>query len=348
MVVVGADVHKRSHTFVAVDEAGRKLAEKTVVATTEGHREAIMWARTRFGTDLLWAIEDCRNMSARLERDLHGAAQKVVRVSPKLMANTRASARTFGKSDPIDALAVARAALREPDLPIASHDAVSWELKLLTDRRESLVAQRTAAINSLRWHVHELEPAVDPADLTTGKHQRLLQAWLGAQTGLLAEIAAAELDDVTRLSVEIKTLTARIGERVQAVAPALLAIPGCAELMAAKIIGETAGVTRFRSEAAFACHTGVAPIPVSSGNTTGRVRLSRSGNRQLNAALHWIALTQTRLDGPGKAYYQRLRASGKTGPEARRCLKRQIARRVYTALRTDHHNQQSPALSGAV
>ena len=147
MVVVGAEVHKRTHTFVAVDEAGRKLAEKTVTAVTAGHAEAVMWAREHFGPDVIWAIEDCRHLSARLERDLLTAGQKVVRVPPKLMAQTRASARTRGKSDPIDALAVARGFLREPDLPVASHDEVSGELKLLVDRREVLVAQRTATIN---------------------------------------------------------------------------------------------------------------------------------------------------------------------------------------------------------
>ena len=162
MVVVGADVHKRTHTFVAVDEVGRKLGEKTVRATTEGHLEALMWARDRFGTDLLWGIEDCRNMSARLERDLLGGGQSVVRVPTKLMAAVRKSTRSRGKSDPIDAEAVARAVLREPDLPVASHDQVSRELKLLTDRRDVLVAQRTSAINQLRWHVHELDPERGP------------------------------------------------------------------------------------------------------------------------------------------------------------------------------------------
>src|SRR5689334_8122361 len=146
MVVVGADVHKRSHTFVAVDEVGRTLGEKTVAATTDGHRAAVVWAHDRFGTELTWGIEDCRNMSARLERDLLDAAQTVVRVPTKLMAATRKSSRTRGKSDPIDAEAVARAVLREPDLPVASHDEVSRELKLLTDRRDVLVAQRTSAI----------------------------------------------------------------------------------------------------------------------------------------------------------------------------------------------------------
>lgn len=130
---------------------GRKLGEKIVKATTPGHAEAMIWARERFGAQLVWAIEDCRHLSARLERDLLTAGQQVVRIPPKLMAQTRASARTRGKSDPIDALAVGRGFLPEPDLPIASHDEVSREPKLLVDRREVLVAQRTATINRLRW-----------------------------------------------------------------------------------------------------------------------------------------------------------------------------------------------------
>jgi transposase len=336
MVVVGADVHKRSHTFVAVDDVGCKLGEKTVPATSAGHRKAVMWAREQFGTELLWGIEDCRNMSARLERDLLGAGQKVVRVPTKLMARTRASARTRGKSDPIDALAVARTVLREPDLPVASHDETSRELKLLTDRRETLVAQRTAAINRLHWHVHELDPATAPGALNTAKHQQVLGSWLTGQTGLVAELALAELDDIIRLTGQINSLANRIGQRVQAIAPALLAIPGCATLTAAKIIGETAGVTRFKTEAAYACHAGVAPIPVWSGNNAGRVRLNRSGNRQLNTAFYRIALTQIRLHGPGRDYYNRLRDTGKTKAEARRCLQRRISRAAYQALNADH------------
>src|ERR1700758_4464005 len=195
MVVVGADVHKRTHTFVAVDEVGRKLGEKVVPATSAGHDKALLWARAEFGTDLLWGIEDCRNLSARLERDLLSAGQQVVRVAPKLMAQSRASARTRGKSDPIDALSVARAVLREPDLPVASHDDVSRELKLLVDRREVLVAQRTSTINRLLWRVHELDPerAPKPRSLDLPKHRRLLGDWLATQPGLVAELARDEL-----------------------------------------------------------------------------------------------------------------------------------------------------------
>ena len=342
MVVVGADPHKRKHTCVAVDDVGRKLGEKTVPATTAGHATALMWAREQFGTELLWGIEDCRNMSARLERDLLSAGQQVVRVPTKLMAAVRKSARQRGKSDPIDAEAVARAVLREPDLPVASHDEVSRELKLLTDRRDVLVAQRTSTINRLHGKVHELDPERAPAlrKLTLTTHQHALQVWLDTQPGLLAEIARAELAEVIGLSAQITTLAKRIGERTRQVAPTLLEIPGCAALTAAKIVGEAAGVSRFKSEAAFACHSGVAPIPVWSGNTAGQMRLSRSGNRQLNAAFHRIALTQIRMTtSPGHTYYQRLITTGKPKAAARRCLKRRIAHTVYRALLTDHQTR---------
>ena len=349
MVVVGADVHKYTHTFVAVDEAGRKLGEKTVTAVKAGHAEAVMWAREHFGSEIIWAIEDCRHLSARLERDLFALGQKVVRVPPKLMAQTRASARTRGKSDPIDALAVARGFLREPDLPVASHDEVSRELKLLVDRREVLVAQRTATINRLLWRVHELDPAHAPKarSLDLAKHRHLLGDWLDTQSGIVAELARDELADITRLTETINTLAKRIGERVRQIAPVLLALPGCGELTAAKLVGETAGVSRFKSEAAFARHAGVAPVPVWSGNTRGRVRMTRSGNRQLNAALHRIAVTQIRLDGLGQTYYRHRLAQGDSTPEALRCLKRRLARVVYGHLHTDHNNRQNPCQMAA-
>jgi transposase len=349
MVVVGADVHKRTHTFVAVDDVGKKVGEKVVAATSSGHAEVVMWARERFGPQVVWAIEDCRHLSARLERDLLTAGQRVVRVPPKLMAQVRASARSRGKSDPIDALAVARAFLRDPDLPVASHDEVSRELKLLVDRREVLVAQRTATINRLRWRVHELDPerAPRPNGLKNAKHRDMLRAWLETLPGLVAELARDELTDITRLTETINALAKRISERVRAVAPALLAVPGCAELTAAKLVGETAGVTRFKSEAAFARHNGAAPVPVWSGNTAGRVRLTRSGNRQLNAALHRIAVTQIRLDGLGQTYYRKRLQAGDSSTEALRCLKRRLSRVVFSSLHTDHQNRNQPCQPAA-
>jgi transposase len=349
MVVVGADVHKRTHTFVAVDEVGRRVGEKVLAATSAGHQEAVGWARERFGADAVWAIEDCRHLSARLERDLLTAGQQVVRVPPKLMAQTRASARTRGKSDPIDALAVARAFLREPDLPIASHDEASRELKLLVDRREDLVAQRTATINRLLWRVHELDPAraPKPRSLDLAKHRQLLSQWLSTQCGLLAELARDELADITRLTEAINALAKRIGERVRVVAPTLLAMPGCGELTAAKLIGEVAGVARFKGEAAFARHAGVAPIPVWSGHTAGRMRMTRSGNRQINPALHRIAVTQIRLPGLGQAYYRKRTSGGDCSTEALRCLTRRLARVVFQALHADQNQLPKPCQPAA-
>jgi transposase len=344
VVVLGADVHKRTHTFVAVDGVGRELGHRTLSATTAGHREAVRWARERFGDELRWAIEDCRHLSARLERDLLSAGQAVVRVPPKMMAEQRRVARTRGKSDPIDAAAVARAALREPDLPVASHDQTSRELKLLVDRREDLVQQRTATINRLLWRVHELDPAWAPParSLDVAKQQLLLMGKLTGIDGVLAELARDELADVIELTGRINALQRRIRDVVTDTAPTLLAMPGVGVLTAAKLVGETAGVSRFKSEAAFARHAGIAPIPVWSGNTAGRVRLTRSGNRQINAAIHRIAITQIRLDGLGKTYYEKKKSEGMSTPEALRCLKRRLARVVFNTLKTDN-NTAKPA-----
>jgi transposase len=130
--------------------------------------------------------------------------------------------------------------------------------------------------------------------------------------------------------------------------PALLALPGCGELSAAKLLGESAGITQFTGEARFARHSGVAPIPVWSGKNAGRVRMTRSGNRQLNCALHRIAITQIRLQGSlGRAYYEKKLAEGKSKTEALRCLKRRLARTVFNHLLTDHHNRQSRRLPAA-
>jgi transposase len=345
MVVVGADVHKRTHTFVAADEVGREVGHRTFDTTTDGHLAAVRWARQKFGDELIWAIEDCRHLSARLERDLLTAGQKVVRVPPKMMAEQRRVARTRGKSDPIDALAVARAALRQPDLPIASHDETSRELKLLIDRREDLVQQRTATTNRLLWRVHELDPAAAPParSLRLAKQQSLLMARLAGFGGLVAELARDELSDVIELTVRINALERRITDLTDTAVPSLLAMPGVGVLTAAKLVGETAGIARFKSEAAFARHAGIAPIPVWSGNTAGRVRLARSGNRQLNAAIHRIAVTQIRLDGLGKTYYDKKRAEGMSTPEALRCLKRRLARIVFNTLKTDTNPVQAAA-----
>jgi transposase len=335
VVMLGVDVHKDTHTIVGADQAGRKIGERTVRATDAGHRQLLGWARREFPSERVWAVEDCRHVSARLERALLAAGERVVRVPPKLMAGARDSARTRGKSDPIDALAIARAALREPDLPVAEHDETSRELRLLVDHREDLVAERTRMQNRLRWHLHELDPELDvPArGLDRLVVLNRLDGWLGGQPGtMVARLAGELLADIRVLTVRINALEAEISGVVRRVAPAVLALPGAGALTVAKIVGETAKVTRFRSEACFAMHAGAAPIPASSGRTN-RHRLARGGNRQLNAALHRIAVTQIRLDGLGRAYYQRRREGGDTKMQALRALKRRLARIVFNLLK---------------
>jgi transposase len=349
MVVVGTDVHKRTHTFVAVDEVGRKLAEITVKAESQGHDKAIRWAHEKFGEDLLWAIEDCRNMSARLELDLLDAGERVVRVPPKLMAEQRRTARTPGKSDPIDALAVARAALREPDLPVASHDEASRELKLLVDHREDLVRQRTAVISRFRWHLHRIDPTLDPTPRSLDRHKTCagLREALADLPGIDARLARELLEDIESLSQRADALEKEITALVAEQAPALLELPGCGPLTAAKIVGETAGINRFATEAKYAMHAGTAPIPVWSGHTRGRVRMNKSGNRQLNAALHRIAVTQLRLGGPGRAYYDKRLTAGDSKTEAIRALKRRLARVVYQTLKNNPSIASATALAAA-
>lgn len=337
VVMLGVDVHKDTHTTVAADEVGRGQGERTVRATDAGHRQLVGWARRAFPDGRVWAVEDCRHVSTRLERALLAAGERVLRVPPKLMAGARDSARTRGKSDPIDALAIARAALREPDLPVAEHDDTSREVKLLVDHREDLVAERTRAINRLRWHLHELDPELDPPARSLTALRRLdeLGAWLADRVergGIVARLAAELVADIRAATVRINALEREIGGLVAHVAPVLLELPGCGVLSAAKIVGETANPARFRSEACFAMHAGTAPIPASSGRTN-RHRLARGGNRQLNAALHRIAVTQARLPGSlGQVYYQRRRANGDTKMQALRALKRRLARVVFGLL----------------
>jgi transposase len=333
MIVIGVDSHKRTHTAVAVDGTGRKLAEKTVAAISAGHLELVRWA-DRFEVRT-FALEDCRHLSRRLSSDLLRAGEAVVRVPPKLMAGARRSSRQPGKSDPIDALAVARAALRE-DLPAATLDGPERDLRLLVDHREDLVTERTRAQNRLRWHLHELDPGSEPVarGLDRAVVLAALERDLADAPGTVGRIARELVVRIRELTVTINDLEREIGRLVADLAPSLLALTGCGRLTAAKLVGEAAGIGRFRSRAAFARHNGSAPLPVWSGNTE-RHRLSRTGNRQLNVALHRIAITQLQREGPGKTYLEHRRANGDTKAEAIRALRRRISDEVFRRMRID-------------
>jgi transposase len=333
MVVLGMDLHKRSHTIVVTDSNGRKLAERTVPATDAGHRDLRRWAAK--WSDRTWALEDCRHLSRRLETDLVRSGERVLRVPPKLMAGARRSSREAGKSDPIDALAVARAALREPNLPVAELDGPERDVRLLVDHREDLVATRTQVENRLRWHLVDLGLPEPPArGLARLVVLDGLTNDLVGRPETTARIARELVVEIRRLTVAINALEREIAPLVGALAPTLRALPGCGPLTTAKVVGEVAGIRRFRSAAAFAMHNGTAPLPVWSGNTV-RHRLSRRGNRQLNVALHRIAITQLQRSGPSAEYVAKRRAAGNTKTEAIRALRRRISDEVFRRLQLD-------------
>ena len=336
MVVLGIDAHKRTHTVVAVDALGRQLGTRVTTSTsTAAHLDLVVWA-DQFGSGRVWAVEDCRHLSRRLEADLLAAGEQIVRVPPKLMAHCRAAARTYGKSDPIDALAVARAALREPGLPAARLDGPERDLRLLTDHREDLVAERTKMINRLRWHLHELDPGWDPPCRSLRGHKNItaVAARLATMDGLVARLAADLAARTAALTADINALEREIAVLARQLAPSLLAVTGVAELTAAKIVGQTADIRRFKSKDAYARHNGTAPLPAWSGNPN-RHRLSRTGNRQLNCAIHRIAVTQVHYHPDAQAYLKRRIAAGDTKTEALRALKRRLSDTVYRALQAD-------------
>lgn len=343
MIVIGIDPHKRSHTAVAVERVSGELrAQKTVPARGHGHGQLLFWGRG-LAEERLWALEDCRHVSGTLERFLLARGERVVRVPPRLMGEARRSGRTRGKSDSIDALAVARAALREPDLPQAALAGREREIRLLADHREDLVGERTRMQNRLRWHLHDLDPSFE---LPAGALDRYvwldrIARWLQRREQTAAVRIARELvrciRELTRRANELeRELQALVEEHAQP----LVDVVGCGTLTAAKLVGEVAGVDRFDDDAKLAMHSGSAPLDASSGKQQ-RHRLNRSGNRQLNCALHRIAVTQARMHPPARDYLARKEAEGKSRREALRCLKRQLVRTVYRALKEAELQRES-------
>ena len=264
MIVLGIDPHKKSHTAVALEAAtGELLDELTVQTTAAGQAQLLGWAR-RLGPERRFALEDCRHLTGRLERFLIERGEASVRVPPKLMAKTRQSARTRGKSDAIDAAAVARAALREPHLPEACLPGPERELRLLADHRSDLVGERTRIQGRLRWHLHDLALELEVPAKALGRAcwlARLGEALAALPAGVQVRIARELTERCRTLSAEIDALEREITALSAELAPELLALPGCGALTAACLVGETAGALRFASEARFAMHAASRPCP---------------------------------------------------------------------------------------
>src|SRR3954462_10322824 len=205
MIVIGADTHKQSHTVAAVDAAtGRARGDRTARARRRPFDDLLRWARG-VGAERVWAIEDCRHVSGSLERFLLKRGERVVRVPPKLMAGARESTREAGKSDRIDAVAVARAAIREglETLPVAHLAGAELDIRLLVDHRDRLVKQRTALINDLRWQLHDLWAELEiPLRALTGQRwqQRLARRLARAEQSARVRIARDELTRVRELT----------------------------------------------------------------------------------------------------------------------------------------------------
>jgi transposase len=346
MIVIGTDPHKQSHTAAALDaDKAERVDELTEAARDEGHERLLRWAR-EIDDERVWALEDCRHVSGGLERYLLRSGELVVRVPPKLMAGARKRARDFGKSDPIDATAVARAAIGEgvESLPQARLSGPEREIALLLDHREDLVAERTRVQGRLRWLLHDLDPDVEIPERALDREKwlsRLARRLARREQSAQVRVLRAQVRRCRELTREANALARELTQLVRRQAPQLLALPGCGPLTAAKLIAEVAGVERFESDAKLSKLAGVAPLDASSGKQL-RHRLNRRGNRQLNLALHRIAITQARVYAPARAYLARRQAEGKTRKEALRALKRYLARRVFRILTLVASRMKSP------
>ena len=353
MIVIGADTHKRTHALAAVDEGtGRVRGQRQIEAEEQGYLAAVRWARG-LDDERVWAIEDCRHVSRAFEQALIAAGERVVRVPPHRMGASRRGEREPGKSDQIDALAIARAVVKDglERFPVAHLDERAMEIRLLSDHRKDLVAERTRVQNRLRWHLLELCPELERSlkrgSLAAARQlERIDRRLRRIGGGVRVRVAREQVAQLRVLNRQVDALERELLVLIQAHRPQLLAETGCGALTAALLIGRTAGAARFASDASFARQTGTAPIPCSSGQRN-RHRLDRGGDRQLNHALHVIAITRARHDPDTKAYLARKEAEGKGKKGALRCLKRHLARRFHHLLSLPTETPQSDPSTGA-
>jgi transposase len=330
MKAIGIDTHKDSLATCAVDDLGAVLGEATFGNDPAGHAELAAWA-DRVAPGATLGFEGSSTFGAAAARTIERLGYPVREVPPQLSRRERGRTRRAGKSDPGDALAIARVAAREQDLPPIRRSDPTTELGLLLAARNDLVTEATRVRNRLHADLVVLVPGYgsNVANLVRERHLVTVARTLRRLPGVHAELARERLVELRRLQTRSRILGTRI-ERLVAGHP-LLELSGVGPLTAAVLIARTGDPGRFRSADAFAMLAGVAPIPASSGQVQ-RMRLNRGGNRQLNRALHVIALVQARCHPPAGAYIARKTAEGKSHRDAIRCLKRQLARTVFNLL----------------
>jgi transposase len=335
-VMIGVDPHKGSHTAVAIDDGEDELAKLKVRATRRQLDQLLEWAAPF--AKRTWAIESAGGLGYLLAQQLVAAGEEVLDVPATLAARVRVlGTGRSNKNDPNDARSVAVAALRAPRLAAVGRADHAGVLRLLAKRNDDLGRARNRTACRLHALLAELVPGGISNEINAASAERLLGSVCPASPVEVARHALAleHLDDLRRFDNQMRVSKKRIAEAIAASGTSLTDIFGVGPVVAAMLIGYTGDVTRFRSRDHFAAYTGTAPIEVSSG---GRIthRLSRRGNRQLNHAIHIAAITQIRFaHSPGRAFFERKVAEGKTKKEAVRALKRRISDAVYRQLVLD-------------
>ena len=335
-VLIGVDPHKTSLAVAAIDEATSEFLERASFPQDRtGLRSLERWAK-RF-PERRWAVENAGGLGRYLAVRLASSGESVVDVPPKLSARVRVlSTGNARKNDGLDALATALAAGRNERLAAVDAEAASEAMRLLSERREDLVAGRTRSLNRLHALLRDLLPGGVAGKLSADRAARILRSIRpkGASARLRRQLASEALRDVRTLDRKIADLDERIEAEIEASGTTLTQIFGIGPILAARIIGTVGDVMRFPTKAHFASYSGTAPLEASSGEVVGH-RLSLAGNRHLNYALHMVATCQARSDARGGAYYRKKLAEGKSRKEALRCLKRRVSDAVFRSLLED-------------
>lgn len=337
MMVIGVDPHKSTHTATAVDpQTNRAVASVRIQASLAEYRRMLRWAR-RF-EQRQWAIENAEGLGRHLASWLLARGEQVVDVPTTATARVRQLSRGGGrKNDQIDAAAAAGVAVLGGDARPLQVEGITDALALLDEARMNLTQSRVRLVNQLHALLRELLAGGAPTDLSAATAAALLRQVrpAGQVERIRKQIAASLITQIRSLDALLKSNAEQINELVAASGSTLTDIVGIAAITAGRLIGRTGPANRFPNPAAFASYTGAAPVEIASGNKT-RHRLSRSGDRQLNAALHTVAITQIRTPhSRGHAYYNTKITEGKTPREARRCLKRRLADHIWRTMITD-------------